>query len=276
LDEALGKLAGTDEPPSLQYHLAAGFVALHLGDLEVARRVLEPARLAARRPSVELFVDLGAKYEFPVDLGQLELEILEQEDRLDEADALARDQIRRARSAGNTSTEEFLCWSQCQRGRWQEGAQCFEQLLADRPTHDRRFRDVAECYWGAGDIEKAARAATLAQNWRIMLATDVMNMEGPADPRVDLRGVLARSLKGGDVLDRLRNELVLATAELRYGRASPPSMMGLPYARRHWASGRDRLERVLAEARRRHLPLLERQAREALAKEGQQSPSSHP
>src|SRR5262249_2633484 len=97
----------------------------------------------------------------------------------------------------------------------------------------------------------------------------------PTDPRVDLQGLLQRSLKGGDVLDRLRNELVLGTAELRFGRASPP-LTDVRNARRLWASGRGRLERVLAEARRRHLPLLERQAREALAKEGQQSPSPRP
>ena len=278
LDEALGKLAGTDEPPSFQYHLAAGFVSLRLGELEVARRSLELARVAARRPSLSLFVDIGADFEFPVDLGQLELEVLEQQDRLEEAEALAREQIRLARSAGNTTTEEFLCWSQCQRGKWREGAQCFEQLLAERPTHDRRFRDVAECYWGAGDIERAQRAATMTQNWRIMLATEVVNGE-PVDPSIDLQGLLRRTLKGNDVIDRLRNELVLGTAELRYARTSPALFRGsrpLPNGHRLWASGRDRLERVLAEARRRHLPLLERQAREALAKEGQQSPSSHP
>jgi hypothetical protein len=124
-------------------------------------------------------------------------------------------------------------------------------------------------------MAEAQRAATLAQNWRIMLAAEVAEF-GSGDPRVDinLRGVLQRSLKGGDVLDRLRNELVLGTAELRYGVS--PSVAGLPNARRIWASGRSRLERLLAEARRGHLPLLERQAREALAKEGQQSPRSHP
>jgi tetratricopeptide (TPR) repeat protein len=269
LEEALEKLAGTDEPPSSQYHLVAALLSLHLGELEAARRSLELSRLAAGRPSLSFFVD-HPKF-FPVSRGDLDLEILEQADKLDEADTLARERIRQGWKT--ISSAEFLCWSQCQRGRWEEGAQCFEQLLAGRPTHDRRFRDAAECYWGAGDVEKAQRAATLTQNWRIMLATDVAKVGNATDP--GLPALLRRSLNGGEVLERLRTELVLGTAELRFGRSSPP-LTDAPNARRHWASGRGRLERVLVEARRRHLPLLERQAREALAKEGQQSPISHP
>ena len=265
LAESLEMLAGTDEAPSSAYQQAAAVVAFHLGELKAARRALELARETARGPSLSsVFVD-HPDFQLPVDLDALEREILEQEDRLDEADGLAKGTLRRTRSVGDTSAEEFLCWSQCQRGRWSEGARCFEGLLAGRATFDFEGRGVAECYWGAGEVERAARAANLTKDRRIMGATDIVTFGGEGGDN-SLPTLASGFRKAEDILELLRTELVLGTAELRFSRLAP-SRGFASSARRAASSGRRRVQVVLEEAQRRELPLLARQARAVLLTE---------
>ena len=262
LERAAAELDGTDEPLSSVAHLNAAEASLHLGDLRSARRSLELAREAKGYPSLSLSLYLPSLPPL-VNGRELELGLLTEEDRIDEAEVLARSGVRESEDAFG-----HLCWLQCARGQWTLGAQCFEQLLGQRPRTDRWGEELAQCYWDAGDLEHSEKAATDSSNRTIIDATVIANVLGGREAKESLEKTVLSLVRDREVLEQLRTELVLGTAEMRASRTKAQAPFGsLPRLRSEWAAARRRVEGVLAEARRRDLPLLVRQARTTLARE---------
>src|SRR5262249_28316824 len=134
LAEAAAELESTGEPASRAYWIATAEVELHRGSMASARKGVEAAKESLPRPSLDLLVDLP-RLPPPTDSADLEFELLVQEDRLDEAEAKARDRVRD--DAGGEAPEGYLCRVQCERGRTDEGTRCFRQLLGSGPWVDR-------------------------------------------------------------------------------------------------------------------------------------------
>ncbi len=78
------------------------------------------------------------------------------------------------------------------------------------------------------------------------------------------------------MLHLLRAELVRATAEMRASRAESRLVGFVPRLRSAWTTARLGAEAVLAEAQRRELPLLIRQARSTLQRELPPDVPAHP
>ncbi len=172
LEGAAAELDGTDEPLSVVDHLNMAEACLHLADLRSARRSLDEATRASGQPSLHLAFYLPELQPL-VNAQDLELELLTAEDRLDDAEALAR---RVVRDGGDA--QGHLCELRCARGQWAAGAECFEQFLGPRPRTDRWGRALARCYWDAGELERAEKAAWDSGNRMIIDATEITNLVG--------------------------------------------------------------------------------------------------
>src|SRR5262249_54243667 len=158
LGETRRELEAAGEPLSSGDHSDEAWIALGLGDLRRARQSLELARKAPRDLSSELWSDLPA-YRTPFDLTPVELETLWQEDRLDEAEQVAKASLNRVRGGTSGAEAAFLCAVQCERGKLTEGDQCFDRLTLQRSSLDFWGSRLAECDWFAGDLDKAAKVA---------------------------------------------------------------------------------------------------------------------
>jgi hypothetical protein len=258
LDEAHRELRAAGEPLSVVDHSLAAEIWLGLGDLKKARQSLELAREAPDSP-LDLLFDLPSAPD-PVDPTEAEMELLWQEDRLDEAENAAKERLRQARASTASLDQTFLCWLQCERGSLSESARCYDRLALKGGLSDAWGKRVAECFWRAGDLERTDRIADASKNLEVLAATSLIRSRWAdfssrwgdfTDPIEELTKMIEIQRAQHNVPGRLRAELMRGTAELRNSRRG----------------GRRHIEAVLAEARRRELPLLVRHASSALAAE---------
>ena len=249
LAEAAAELAPTEEPPSSEYQIATAVVKLHRGNLSAARTALEAAHMRLSQPSLELLIDVP-RFETLTDPPGLEFELLVQEDRLDEAEALAKNRLRR-----DEWNEGYLCRVHCERGRTEEGTRCFRQLLGTGLRANRWGRAAARCAWDGHDLDEARHAAYSAHDPRVMAALDTLNgYSGEGDD--GLPGMLAAARSHNDVLEELQLQLLLGSAEMRAW-----STLGhAPAVKAKLDRGRRRLQSLVAEASKRGFLLLARKA----------------
>lgn len=262
LAEAAAELVPTGEPLSREYQIASAEVELHRGNLPAARRALEMAEAARARPSMELLIDwprLGTL----TNAADLQFEVPAQEDQLDQAEAKARDLLLRSRSTAirEDGPEGFLCRVQCERGQGEEGSRCFQRLLGSRPRVGRWGQAAALCAWESHDLEVAEYAAFAANSPGVTALTAAFRYSG--DGRAELERMIAVARKEHDVLEQLRLQLLLGSAEMRSWK-----MFGrLPAMRADVARGRRRLQSLVADAKRRGFMLLARKAERELARD---------
>jgi hypothetical protein len=209
------------------------------------------------QPSLELLIDVP-RLETLTDPPGLEFELLVQEDRLDEAEALAKDRLRR-----DEWNEGYLCRVHCERGRTEEGTRCFRQLLGTGLRANRWGRAAARCAWDGHDLEEAEHAAYSAHDRGVMAALEVVataerHSRGvlKSEGQAEFERMLADSRTNHDVLAELQLQLLLGSAEMR----AWSTLEHVPAVKARLDRGRRRLQSLVTEGSKRGFLLLARKA----------------
>ncbi|HET6983764.1 MAG TPA: protein kinase [Myxococcaceae bacterium] len=254
LAEAAAELTPTEEPPSSEYHLATAEVELHRGNLPAARKALEAAHLRLSQPSLDLLIDVPHFETLPKP-SRLEFELLVQEDRLDEAEAFAKDRLRR-----NQWNEGYLCQVQCERGLSEEANRCFRQLLGADYRGNQWGPVAARCAWEGHDLDEAEHAAYQAQDPEVIAALLVVEKRYSwgysGQGHKELEGMIAAAGRQHDLLKELQLQLLLGSAEL----SAWSTLDHGPLVEAQLRRSRRRLQSVQTEARRRGFALIARKA----------------